>query len=209
MNITINHNHLTIICTTGYQNAIKSLHTKDSTQLITNNYDEALHHVIHNNNGENNKTIIFYSSTKKKLTALLQKHFTKIQAGGGVVANKNGEILLIYRRGKWDLPKGKLDDGETIAACAAREIMEETGVLNLQQQQHLTTTYHTYKEKEMWILKETTWYTFTTNQTDNLIPQLEEGIEEIKWVAVANLASYKAATYTNIIAVLDAYIENL
>jgi 8-oxo-dGTP pyrophosphatase MutT (NUDIX family) len=52
-----------------------------------------------------------------------------IKAGGGIVVNEQNEVLLIYRRGKWDLPKGKLDDGETIEECALREVKEETGLL--------------------------------------------------------------------------------
>lgn len=78
------------------------------------------------------------ASLQKELHAL----YEPIDAGGGVVENEAGDILMIYRRGKWDLPKGKRDDGEDIAQCALREVAEETGLQQLQLGEKICDTYH-------------------------------------------------------------------
>src|SRR5450755_2422165 len=82
------------------------------------------------------------------------KHFKFVKTGGGLVKNKAGEVLLIFRRGKWDLPKGKLDDGETLEECAVREVREETGLKQVKIGKEINTTYHTYVEFGKHILKE-------------------------------------------------------
>lgn len=84
------------------------------------------------------------ASLQKELHAL----YEPIEAGGGVVENEEGDILMIYRRGKWDLPKGKRDDGEDIAACALREVAEETGLQQLQLGEKICDTFHIYSQKK-------------------------------------------------------------
>jgi len=71
----------------------------------------------------------------------LYELFTPIDAGGGVVMNERDEVLMIFRRGKWDLPKGKCDDGEEIDACALREVSEETGLHQLKLEEKICDTY--------------------------------------------------------------------
>ena len=57
-----------------------------------------------------------------------------ILAGGAVVSRMHAlrgtEVLLIHRKryDDWTLPKGKVDPGESLPACAVREVFEETGV---------------------------------------------------------------------------------
>src|SRR5664279_3017377 len=80
----------------------------------------------------------------QKLKKDFFKHFKLVKAAGGLVKNKEGEVLLILRRGKWDLPKGKLDDGETLPECALREVTEETGLTKIDIVDEISTTYHTY-----------------------------------------------------------------
>jgi len=107
-----------------------------------------------------------------------------IIAGGGLLLNENNELLMIFRRGFWDLPKGKLDDGETIEACALREVEEETGVGNLVSGGLLGITRHQYFDpyiKEE-VIKETHWYAMNVNGRPALIPQTEEDITDIRWV---------------------------
>src|SRR5215469_11706824 len=76
----------------------------------------------------------------------LKEIMKKIIAAGGLVFNDKNELLMIFRRGKWDLPKGKLDEGESIEACAVREVQEETG-LNVELQSFIGLTYHEYFDK--------------------------------------------------------------
>lgn len=104
-----------------------------------------------------------------------------IEAAGGAVRNADGKLLMIYRRDKWDLPKGKLDKGETPEQAAVREVEEECGVSGLKIVRPLQTTYHTYKEGEQIILKKTWWYEMTTADTKPLVPQTEEGISKVEW----------------------------
>ena len=97
--------------------------------------------------------------------------------------NKEGKFLFIFRNGKWDLPKGKAEYDETPEMTALREVEEECGLKNLKIEKVLTKTFHTYKEKGKLILKKTHWYLMTIDEDQKLIPQTEEGITEVKWVA--------------------------
>lgn len=127
---------------------------------------------------------------------------TTIVAGGGVVFNQQGQILLIYRRGKWDLPKGKLDLGESIEACALREVMEETGLKNVTLQKKIGTSYYCYAEKEQRFLKQVEWYKMVSSEPQTLTPQLEEDITDIKWIDLQALEPYLENTYATIKDVL-------
>jgi 8-oxo-dGTP pyrophosphatase MutT (NUDIX family) len=131
----------------------------------------------------------------------------KIIAGGGVVVNENNQVLFIYRRKKWDLPKGKLDPGEDIKACAIREVMEETGIRNLTIGKLIIVTTHSYEEKGLNMQKETHWFEMKASTIDNsiLTPQLEEEIEKIEWVSLENLEEYLSETYTTIQQVLNSW----
>ncbi len=131
----------------------------------------------------------------------------KIIAGGGVVVNENNQVLFIYRRKKWDLPKGKLDPGEDIKACAIREVMEETGIRNLTIGNLIIVTTHSYEENGMNMQKETHWFEMKASTVDNstLTPQLEEDIEKIEWVSPENLEEYLSETYTSIQQVLNSW----
>ncbi len=131
----------------------------------------------------------------------------KIIAGGGVVVNEKNQVLFIYRRKKWDLPKGKLDPGEDIKACAIREVMEETGIRNLTIGNLIIVTTHSYEENGLNLQKETHWFEMKASTVDNstLTPQLEEDIEKIEWVSLENLEEYLSETYTTIQQVLNSW----
>ncbi len=131
------------------------------------------------------------------------KHFKFIQTGGGLVKNKSGEILLIFRRGKWDLPKGKIDEGETLEECAIREVREETGIQKLKIISKINITYHTYIEFGKHILKESHWYLMNAIEQEELIPQVEEDITEIHWVKKEDLKKYITNTFPTIVSVLQ------
>lgn len=147
---------------------------------------------------------IFYHEDLNKLKKAFWKHFTIIQAGGGLVENEKGEWLLIFRRGKWDLPKGKLDDGETIEQCAVREVQEETGLQTVKLKDKITITYHTYDEYGKHILKESHWYKMKASSKENIVPQTTEDILEINWAKKDQLEKYLQNTYPSIAEVLKA-----
>ena len=147
---------------------------------------------------------ILYNKDFDKLKKKLFKHFKLIQTGGGVVTNKEGAVLMIFRRGKWDLPKGKIDEGETLEECAIREVTEETGADKLKIIKPLTITYHTYSEFGKEILKESYWFLMKTNTEQDLVPQVEEDITELLWVDVKSLSKHMSNTFPTIKSVLNA-----
>ncbi len=134
-------------------------------------------------------------------------HFTPVIAAGGLVKNPKNEYLLIHRRGKWDLPKGKMEAGEDPESCALREVAEETGFDQLSLQQLLHITYHTYPEKGQYMLKTTYWYLMHTTGEALLTPQTEEDIDQVLWVPEASLKQYMNDTYASVKEVLRI-VEN-
>src|SRR6185369_15383633 len=133
---------------------------------------------------------VFYHDNIEELKKAFLKKLSFIMAAGGFVRNENAELLMIFRRGKWDLPKGKLDKGETLEACAVREVEEETGLKNVKLLSLLTTTYHTFHEGTRHVIKETNWFSMTASGVQNLKPQTEEDIQDIRWVSPGNLKPY-------------------
>lgn len=111
---------------------------------------------------------------------------TEIQACGGVlfrVKDAAVEVLLIYRRNYWDIPKGKLEDGESVAMCAVREVSEEVGIPIPMVVTRLGTTSHTYNEAGSKIKKTTDWFVMVT-LSETFSPQLEEEIDEVRWINI-------------------------
>lgn len=137
-----------------------------------------------------------------KLKKEFFKHFKLIKAGGGLVKNKKGEFLFIFRRGKWDLPKGKLDDNETIEECAIREVQEETGLTQIEADGEIGITYHTYIEFGKHILKESHWYMMHLKSEETLVPQTEEDITDIRWVKKQDFKNFVDNTFPTILALL-------
>ena len=119
-----------------------------------------------------------------------------------MVQNEQGEILSIFRLGHWDLPKGKLEEGESLEENAVREVEEETGIQNIQLGAFLGHTYHTYTSKKgKRLLKDTAWYKMYS-QDQKLTPQTEEGIEQVTWMPLEKLL-LQQPIYKNIVDVLN------
>ncbi len=135
---------------------------------------------------------------------------TTIIAAGGIVMNPKQEILWIFRRGFWDLPKGKLDPGETIPQCALREVQEETGLTQIQLNEIITITYHDYFDNYLntQVTKETHWYKMSIQDLQNGIPQTEEDIEKMEWFSLDALGIPMQHTYENIKLVIAAYLKS-
>ncbi len=127
------------------------------------------------------KAVVLYHPDVDMLWQEFQACFKVQEAAGGYVLNAQKELLVFYRRGSWDLPKGKIDPGETPEQAAVREVQEETGLQQVQLGDFLAYTYHTFEHKDRRILKITSWYHMNTTDT-RVVPQTEEDIEEIIWV---------------------------
>jgi len=132
-------------------------------------------------NVKKHKKIFLFHKNSEKLILNFKKKIKVIFAGGGIVKNNLDETLFIYRRNKWDLPKGKIDKGETIDQTALREVKEETGIVDLKIVDFRTKTYHIFKKNNEYCLKETTWYNMVSNFDGEFIPELKEDITKVVW----------------------------
>ena len=125
-----------------------------------------------------------------------------VVAGGGKVLNSEGRILFIFRNGKWDLPKGKAENKETIDQTALREVEEETGVEDLKITKPLEITYHIFKRNDKYFIKKTYWFEMFSTYTGDLKPQKNEGITKVKWVSPKKLIKVRKNIYANIEALI-------
>lgn len=139
-----------------------------------------------------------YHKNPEKLELYLRKQIKPVEAAGGVVHNDKGEILFIRRNKKWDLPKGKIEKGESVEEAALREVIEETGILNLELQHFLMTTYHIFTRDDKFRLKITHWYRMHSNYDGEFVPQLDEGIKKVKWKDERKVMEALTDSYENI-----------
>lgn len=154
------------------------------------------------------REVYLYTKNLGEVWSNFKARFKIIEAAGGAVINPNGQILMIYRLGKWDLPKGKIEFGEPKEMAAVREVEEETGVQKPEIVGVLPTTYHVYELEGKRILKRTYWYTMAiAADFDFLVPQLEESILDAVWCDRREVEENLKNTYGNIALVLDALVK--
>lgn len=153
---------------------------------------------------ENNKELRIISSDPGRDFDAFCNLFARVEAAGGLVTDAGGRVLLIFRNGRWDLPKGHLECGERIEACAVREIVEETGVC-AEPVRPLCRTWHAYyfPKTERWELKRTHWYELRAVACGDLVPQTEEGIETVVWCTPAEAMAHAAGSFPTVRAVLE------
>jgi 8-oxo-dGTP pyrophosphatase MutT (NUDIX family) len=204
MHIKIYFNDKPLFLTDALNAEIEPYRHHDDAVFIDEFSHGGINSMIHEMRQEKVHAGIYFHNNVEELRKAFWKKFILVKAAGGLVLNEDGDILFIFRRGKWDLPKGKLDDGESLETCAVREVQEETGLQNVQFKKHLVTTYHTYDESGHHILKETWWYLLSASKNEPLVPQTIEQITKIEWVSPQNLEKYDSNTYPSIIDVLKA-----
>ncbi len=136
------------------------------------------------------ENLIILSPHDKELIRIFESKYEKRIAAGGWVWNEKDELLMIRREGVWDLPKGHLDEGESIEECAIREVKEETGVTQLSIEKEIGVSRHTYDYKGTAVLKINYWFRMQGSSGDVLVPQEEEGIEKVEWVAQNKIEDY-------------------
>lgn len=173
-----------------YSGKLKMLLSYIDMMEKTNRFNEV---IIHHDN---------LSKLKKDFNSL----FKIIEAAGGMVNDGEDNILFIFRRGSWDLPKGKIDKGEKKKEAAIREVEEETGITNITIGKKIKTTRHTYKTKNgKRAIKKTYWYEMVT-ANQQLIPQKEEDITKAEWIPLSEVQNLKGNVFKNINEVTEAYI---
>ena len=148
-------------------------------------------------NNKIKKCYLYYPDEKIMFKKLKEKIPVQ-RAGGGMVYNKNGEVLFIFRNGKWDLPKGGKEKKEKMKATAMREVEEETGVDQLAITKKLQKTYHIFKRNGIYKLKITQWYEMTSDFDGNAVGQIEEGIEKVAWLNPEQIREALLNSYENI-----------
>jgi 8-oxo-dGTP pyrophosphatase MutT (NUDIX family) len=174
----------------------------DDAVLIEELSSHAVNAMLHEMQREKVHAGVFLHPHLEELKKAIWKKFTVIKAAGGLVTDPADQTLFILRRGKWDLPKGKLEAGEDLETCAVREVEEETGLKDVKLSSLLLTTYHTYHESGKYILKESYWYEMKGDSKQRLVPQVEEDIQEIKWAKKNELKGLLSNSFPSIIDVV-------
>ncbi len=146
-----------------------------------------------------------YHPDEKEIMKVLKTKIPVNKAGGGLVYNKNGEVLFIFRNGKWDLPKGGTDKGEEIEDTAMREVEEETGVNGLSISKKLQKTYHIFKRNGVYKLKITHWFEMHSTYDGIPIGQAEEGIDKVEWKNPEQIKEALKNSYENIKLLFEEY----
>ena len=139
-----------------------------------------------------------YHPDEKQIMKTLKSKIPVNKAGGGLVYNKKGEVLFIFRGGKWDLPKGGIEKGEDIETTAMREVEEETGVNKLTITKKLQKTYHVFKRNGVYKLKITHWFEMTSDFEGTPVGQIDEGIEKAVWLKPNEMQEVLKNSYENI-----------
>ncbi len=152
-----------------------------------------------------NVIVILQHPQPKELLKRFTEDFHLIKAAGGLVFNEDNDVLMIYRRGNWDFPKGKIDPGESPEEAALREIREETGLkrLKIKCKQKFPDleqegTLHLYKENGKYLIKLTHWFEVEGSKKDPLKPEKREGIEKVRWIDPAYFPAYLKHSYLSI-----------
>ncbi len=172
-------------------------------EVIKYENNDMLRKAISNFEQADIQNLLIYFEDADYLFRQFSSYFSLVKAGGGVVSNPDSEVLLIFRRGKWDLPKGKNERGETPEQTAIREVSEETNLQNLKLNDFITDTFHTYYVGNNAILKQTRWYHLSNNGEDTLVPQVNEDITHAIWVSPEHLKDYYQNMFHSIIEVLE------
>ncbi|MGI4805695.1 MAG: NUDIX hydrolase [Janthinobacterium lividum] len=147
---------------------------------------------------------LFLCKNAKSILKKLSKSIKLIEAAGGLVRNERKECLVIFRNGVWDLPKGKIEEGEKTRKAAVREVEEECGIRVKKVGRKICKTYHVYQQRNQELaLKKTHWYRMKAEGQDKLKPQKEEGITKACWFTKEKLSVLTKNTYPSITDVLE------
>jgi len=162
-------------------------------------FDEnSISSVLRMTNSEELDAIFLYHSDLKELWKKFKEFFKIERAAGGLVKNDHGDNLFIFRLNKWDLPKGKIEKGESKKEAAIREVKEECGLSDLTIEKKLQKTYHIFQRDGRDTLKITQWYLMKTDFYGTLVPQIEEDITEVVFKNSVNTKKALENTYGNI-----------
>ncbi len=155
-----------------------------------------------------NKDLFIYHNDLDELYNSFKSYFRFIPAAGGLVRNEKSENLIIFRRGKWDLPKGKADKGEKPEQTAIREVEEECLIRGVKIKRFITSTYHIYYIKEEIVLKKTDWFEMRYTGKQNPEPYEQEDITGFQWLPDDQLNTIEVNTYPSVLEVLSTCLQD-
>jgi 8-oxo-dGTP pyrophosphatase MutT (NUDIX family) len=204
MAIVIFYNELPIYITDSTKEKNAFLEKHENSHLITElnfSKNDLLQHL--QNEGD---AVVISNADERKTKLFAFSLFKIIEAAGGIVQNDEKELLFIFRRGKWDLPKGKMEKGETQEESAVREVEEETGISDLTLKRKVGETYHIYTEKEKDILKISHWFYFSCKKQP-LVAQTEEDITEATWIPTQDIKMPMLHTFENIRQIMHHFFD--
>ncbi len=177
---------------------------KNATLLTINSFIEMQKLYLEAIKKRTLKEIYFFNDNEEQLFTYFSQLFKIIDAAGGLVHNHKKQWLFIFRQNKWDLPKGKLEKNEAIKEAAMREVEEECGIRRLTIVKQLPSTYHIYFIDGKAILKRVYWFEMDCKDQSPLVPQLEEGITDVRWFSKGDLDEVRNNTFESISDVMHA-----
>ncbi len=195
-----------ILCNEIDKDLNEILHHPDAV-FVDEVSSRAIKSMLHEIKKEEFHAGVIWHSDLDQLKETFFKNFKIIEAAGGIVQNEKKDLLFIHRLGKWDLPKGKIEQGEKEEEAAVREVTEETGVTGLQLKKKIGETYHVYDAFGKHFLKISHWYHMACSSKQALQPQTEEHITEIKWVRTKDIREPLQDTYPSIKNILATFFD--
>jgi 8-oxo-dGTP pyrophosphatase MutT (NUDIX family) len=147
-----------------------------------------------------------YGPDIKHLWRIFRIYFTEVEAAGGLVKHATGKFLFMERKGKWDLPKGHIEEGETAEDCALREVTEECGIKDHMIIKTLEPSYHTYAWEGISYLKKTNWFLMSYDGPMISEPQTEEGITRVEWLLPDEISKIKSGAWLSLTDMINSSV---
>ena len=151
-------------------------------------------------------SINIYGPDIKFIWKIFRIYFTVVEAAGGLVKHSSGKYLFIEKNGKWDLPKGHIEHGESPETCAIREVHEECGISNHKIIKSLEPSYHTYMWEGISYLKKTHWFLMRYDEDIIFSPQTEEGITRVEWLGQEEISKIKSTAWLSLADLINLSI---
>jgi 8-oxo-dGTP pyrophosphatase MutT (NUDIX family) len=151
-------------------------------------------------------SINIYGPDIKFIWKIFRIYFTEVEAAGGLVKHSSGKFLFIERRGKWDLPKGHIERGESPETCAVREVHEECGIINHKIINPLQPSYHTYMWEGISYLKKTHWFLMSYDEELIFSPQTNEGITRVEWLLPDEISKIKNTAWLSLTDLINSSV---
>ncbi|MFA6403810.1 MAG: NUDIX domain-containing protein [Salinivirgaceae bacterium] len=197
--VFFNHNKVYLV----KRNQSNFFHNTLFINLKASNIKQLSNELLTNNE---KKIIVFECDDLEASWKIFKNQFTVRKAAGGLVLNQKNELLLIKRKGLWDLPKGHLEEGEKNKQAALREVTEECGIHGQTIASKTETTYHVYYLNNLTILKPSAWYVMNYMGNEKTESQIKEGITEAVWIPIKDISEYIPNSYPSVASLLEKFI---